>query len=110
MKRLALGVVAVASLVLSGSLAAQRPAPAPARQASAGSAAYFPERFGWEHKRPEEVGMDSNLVNQAVQAAIAADTPGPHDMTLFLKNSFGKEPFDTIFGPVKDRGPASGII
>ena len=54
--------------------------------------------------------MDSALVGQAVQAAIAADTPGPHDMTLFLKGSFGKEPFDTLVGPVKDRGPASGVI
>ena len=54
--------------------------------------------------------MNAALVNEAVQLAIAADTPGTHDMTLFLKNSFGKEPFDTIVGPVKDRGPASGII
>jgi CubicO group peptidase (beta-lactamase class C family) len=71
---------------------------------------YFPERFDWQHKKPEEVGMNAALVNEAVQIAIAADTPGPHDMTLFLKNSFGKEPFDTLVGPVKDRGPASGII
>src|SRR4029077_18360527 len=73
-------------------------------------AVYFPERFDWQHKKPEEVGMNTALVNEAVQLAIAADTPGPHDMTLFLKNSFGKEPFDTLVGPVKDRGPASGII
>ena len=72
---------------------------------------YFPERFDWQHKKPEEVGMDSALVQQAVAAAIAGDTPGPHDMALFLKNGFGREaPFDTIIGPVKDRGPASGII
>ena len=87
---------------------AQRPAPPAARSQTVAS--YFPERFDWQHKKPEEVGMDSSLVNQAVQAAIAADTPGTHDMTLFLKNSFGKEPFDTIVGPVKDRGPASGLI
>ena len=71
---------------------------------------YFPERLAWQSKSPEEVGMNGALVNETVQLAIAADTPGTHDMTLFLKNSFGKEPFDTIVGPVKDRGPASGII
>ncbi|MBI3491121.1 MAG: serine hydrolase [Acidobacteria bacterium] len=104
----AFGVVALAVVLGSGSAVAQRPAPPSSRPQAV--AAYFPERFDWQHKKPEEVGMDSALVTQAVQAAIAADTPGPHDMTLFLKNSFGKEPFDTIVGPVRDRGPASGLI
>jgi CubicO group peptidase (beta-lactamase class C family) len=54
--------------------------------------------------------MNGALLNEAVQLAIAADTPGTHDMTLFLHNSFGKEPFSTLVGPVKDRGPASGLI
>ncbi len=73
-------------------------------------AAYFPERFDWQHKKPDEVGMNPALVNEAVQLAIAADTPGPHDMTQFLTNSFGKEPFFSLIGPIKDRGPASGLI
>src|SRR5580704_11680388 len=85
----------------------QRGGAAPQARADA---TYYPGRFDWQHKKPEEVGMNAALVNEAVQAAIAADTPGPHDMTLFLKNSFGKEPFDTLVGPVKDRGPASGVI
>jgi CubicO group peptidase (beta-lactamase class C family) len=71
---------------------------------------YFPERFDWQHKKPEEVGMNAALVNEAVQLAIANDTPGPHDMSQFLTNSFGKEPFFSLIGPVKDRGPASGLI
>jgi CubicO group peptidase (beta-lactamase class C family) len=85
-------------------------ATAQTQRGAAAQAAYFPERLAWQSKTPEEVGMNGGLVNEAVQLAIAADTPGTHDMTLFLKNSFGKEPFDTIVGPVKDRGPASGII
>ena len=83
--------------------------PQPAARAQA-SATYFPERFDWQHKKAEDVGMNGALVNDAVQLAIAADTPGTHDMMLFLNNSFGKEPFSTLVGPVKDRGPASGII
>ncbi len=74
------------------------------------AAAYFPERFDWQHKTPDEVGMNGALVNEAVQLAIANDTPGPHDMTQFLTNSFGKEPFFSLVGPIKDRGPASGLI
>jgi len=109
MKRAALGVLALI-VVVPSFVAGQRPAaPAPAPRAAT-AAPYYPERFDWQHKRPEDVGMNAALVNEAVQTAIANDTPGTHDMTLFLKNSFGKEPFDTIVGPVKDRGPASGII
>ena len=70
---------------------------------------YFPERFDWQHKRPEDAGMNAGLVKEAVQLAVAAETPGPKDMTLFLHSSFGKEPYNTLVGPVKDRGPASGL-
>ena len=84
-------------------------APQP-RAAQAKADVYFPERFDWQHKRPEDVGMNSALVDEAVKLAIAADTPGPKDMALFLHNSFGKEPFSTVIGPIKDRGVASGLV
>ncbi len=110
MLRRALPLV-LAALAIAPALAQDRPAsPTRPRAAATASATYYPERSDWQHKKPEEVGMNAALVNEAVQLAIAADTPGTHDMTLFLKNSFGKEPFDTLVGPIKDRGPASGII
>src|SRR3954464_9558950 len=65
--------------------------------------AYFPERFDWEHRTAEDVGMNGARVTEAVQLALAADTPGTHDMALFLHSSFGKELFSTIVGPIKDR-------
>ena len=80
------------------------------RGAAPSGAAYFPERFDWQHKKPEDVGMRAAAVNDAVQHALASETQGPRDMTLFLKNSFGKEPFDTLVGPIRDRGGASGLI
>src|SRR5437868_656770 len=85
-------------------------ATAQAARAGAAQAPYYPARLDWQHKTPGEVGMNPALVNDAVQLAIAADTPGPHDMTQFLTNSFGKEPFFSLVGPIKDRGPASGLI
>src|SRR5438132_5235978 len=92
---------------------AQRPTVSPTnpqRAVATHAPDYFPERFDWQHKKPEDVGMNSALVNDAVQAAIAAETAGPKDMALFLHNSFSKEPFNTIIGPIKDRGPATGLI
>src|SRR5581483_5037202 len=81
-----------------------------AQRGTAPSAAYYPERFDWQHRKAEDVGMNSALVNEATQLAVADETTGPKDMTLFLKNSFGKEPFDTLVGPIRDRGGASGLI
>jgi len=81
-----------------------------AQRGTAPATTYYPERFGWEHKKAEDVGMSSATVSEAVQLAVANETTGPKDMTLFLKNSFGKEPFDTLVGPIRDRGGASGLI
>jgi CubicO group peptidase (beta-lactamase class C family) len=107
-KRAALAVIVLAVFTLSRPTIAQRSASPPAARAAA--PAYFPDRFDWQHKKPEEVGMNPALVNEAVQLAVAAETPGPKDMMLFLHGSFGKEPFNTIVGPIKDRGPASGLV
>jgi CubicO group peptidase (beta-lactamase class C family) len=82
-----------------------------AQRRAAPAAVYFPDRLDWQHRKPEEVGMDPALVQQAVQVAIANETTGPKDMVQFLKQSFGREaPYDAIIGPVRDRGPASGVI
>src|SRR5690242_7684787 len=45
---------------------------------------YFPERFEWQHKRPAEVGMNSALVDEAVKAAIAAESKGSKVMQNYL--------------------------
>src|SRR5258706_4982175 len=72
---------------------------------------YFPGRFEWSHKKPEEVGMDAARVDEAVKQAIATENPATKNMMLFLATTFGaSEPFDAPIGPIKDRGGASGII
>src|SRR5262245_45431311 len=105
----------VAALFIVPALAQDRAVPyfqqsRAAAQAVAQRSTYFPERLDWQHKKPEEVGMNAARVNEAVQLAIANDTPGPHDMKQFLTNSFGKAPFFSLIGPIKERGPASGLI
>jgi CubicO group peptidase (beta-lactamase class C family) len=74
------------------------------------AAAYFPERFGWEHRTPAQVGMNPSLVDEAVQTAIANESTGSKVMQQYLVESYGREPFDTPIGPYKDRGPASGVL
>jgi CubicO group peptidase (beta-lactamase class C family) len=112
MLRRALSLVFAALLVVPAVAQDRRVSPTFQRPGAAAQAQapYFPDRLDWQHKTPDEVGMNGALVKEAVQLAIAADTPGPHDMTQFLTNSFGKEPFFSLVGPIKDRGPASGLI
>jgi len=101
----------LAALVIAPTLAQDRiVSPTMQRNAPAAQATYYPERLNWEHKKPEDVGMNPALVNEAVKIAVDSETQGPKDMALFLHSSFGKEPFSTIVGPIKDRGGASGII
>ena len=106
------GLIAVVAV---GQVVAQQPGPAaPGRagQTRAGtSSTYFPERFDWQHKRPDEVGMSAALVSEAVQAAVGAEVTTSPDLAVEQATSFGRnEPFDTVIGPMKPRGPASGLI
>jgi CubicO group peptidase (beta-lactamase class C family) len=89
--------------------------PGAATQESQGAArsatAYFPDRFDWQHKKPEEEGMDAARLNDAVQSAVANENPATKDMAVYLATTFGaKEPLDTPIGPVKDRGATNGLI
>jgi CubicO group peptidase (beta-lactamase class C family) len=84
---------------------------ADAQNAAQRAAAYFPERNNWQHKTPEDEGMDSARLNQAVQAAIASENPLTKNMFDYLATTFGShEPLSTPVGPIKDRGPANGLI
>jgi CubicO group peptidase (beta-lactamase class C family) len=82
----------------------------PLLAAQAPTTAYFPDRFDWQKKRPDEVGMDGPLVDAAVKLAIAGETPGTHDTRQFLEQSFGGEPNHGLIGPVQDRGGACGVV
>ena len=65
---------------------------------------------GWKTKKPEEVGMDSALLKEAIDYAVANETKAPKDPALVLPMAIGNEPFDEIVGPVKERGSLNGII
>jgi hypothetical protein len=110
MKRIA--VVVAAALVLAVNLIAQqRPAAVPAQGARTQAAGYFPDRFDWQHKRPDEAGMTPALVADAVQAAVRSEMTTNRDLAIEQAVSFGRnEPFDSVIGPMKARGPASGLI
>src|ERR1700689_5171940 len=110
---LVLSLLAVAlSCTIVVQRAASRTALAPLSPAAAPqtSATYFPDRFDWQHKKPEEVGMDAVKLDEAVKLAIASETSETKDLVLNLANTFGAtEPYFTLMGPVKNRGAANGV-
>ena len=102
MKRTTVATIVGAIVLLSWPMSAQQPTPGRQSPGAGGaSAPYFPERFDWQHKRPDEVGMNAALVAQAVQAATASEMRTPRDLTIAQATSFGRdEPFDAIIGPM----------
>ena len=72
---------------------------------------YFPGSWGdWEKKSPEEVGLNADKIQEAIQFAQAEETDNPRSMELNHYQTFGREPFGDGIGPFKDRGEQTGII
>lgn len=72
---------------------------------------YYPGRGNdWEKRQPEEVGMDPVLLEKAVEFARVNGWTGPKDLSQAIEQSFGREPYFAITGPIKERGATNGII
>jgi CubicO group peptidase (beta-lactamase class C family) len=72
---------------------------------------YFPALSDWQRRAPEQVGMDAAKIDAAIKYAVANENPGFKDLALDQATTFGaREPFDTIIGPLKERGALNGLI
>ncbi|MBA3467862.1 MAG: serine hydrolase [Gemmatimonadaceae bacterium] len=80
-------------------------------QNPARGANYYPGPDGrWDHRRPQQVGMDSARVAAAVDFALARESKAPRDLLLAHLQSFGREPYGDAVGPFTTRGNPTGII
>ena len=70
---------------------------------------YYPDKE-WLHKKPEEVGINSQKLKEAVDFAISSEAKSPKNLEQNHYQTFGREPFGDAIGPLKDRGAATGII
>jgi CubicO group peptidase (beta-lactamase class C family) len=72
---------------------------------------YFPESGHWESKAPKELGMDPSKLQDALRFAVAKEsTENPNLKIAHYESAFGREPFGYPVGPMKQRGPATGLI
>ena len=72
---------------------------------------YFPSKGdAWEKRKPEDLGMDSKLLQEAVEFARKNPSKDPRDLKKAIERSFSREPFFSILGPTKERGETNGKI
>ncbi len=64
----------------------------------------------WEHKAPDQVGMDARTLDEAIAFAKANESQNPRDLALEHEVLFGREPHSEGIGPFKTRGDMTGII
>ncbi len=89
-------------LIVAGLLSASRPT---------ALAPYFPPPGDdWERRAPEQVGLDPQSVKDAVALAVASETDWSRNLLQNHLGSFGREPHGETIGPLRERGPASGMI
>jgi CubicO group peptidase (beta-lactamase class C family) len=79
---------------------------------ASGQEVYFPPNYylSWEEREAGELGLDSSLINEAIQFAIEHEYSGDRDLRIPVLKAFSKEPYHQILGPVIDRGGPAGII
>ncbi|MBM4186192.1 MAG: serine hydrolase [Gemmatimonadetes bacterium] len=97
-----LGVAALVVSTAAGPAQAQR-------RATTTPAPYVPGAT-WERREPATVGLDPARLAAAVAFAQANEAKTPRDLEAAHYQSFGREPFGDIIGPVKPRGPQTGLI
>jgi hypothetical protein len=71
---------------------------------------YFPERDNWTIKKPEDVGMSTAKLNEAIEFHKQHESKNPKNLEVSHYQSFGKEPFGEGIGPFAERGPVTGMI
>lgn len=74
-------------------------------------AVYYPQPGNREHRSAASMGLDSSLLQEAIAWAQAHESKEPRDLKkAHYLGAFGREPFGYPVGPLKERGPQTGVI
>jgi CubicO group peptidase (beta-lactamase class C family) len=72
---------------------------------------YFPQPGNWQSKTPKELGLDATKLQDAIRFAETHESTENRNLKIaHYESSFGREPFGYPVGPMKERGPATGLI
>ncbi len=70
---------------------------------------YYPGA-DWQTKKPEELKMNKNLLDSAVNLAIKNENKVDRDLRIANMKSYSREPDYKILGPTKLRGGPAGLV
>ncbi|MFN0180978.1 MAG: serine hydrolase domain-containing protein [Gemmatimonadales bacterium] len=70
---------------------------------------YYPPRWEWATRRPEDVGMSSSRLEEVATFARANEATGYRDGND-LATSLAGEPYNEIVGPTMRRGGTNGMV
>ena len=72
---------------------------------------YFPDpRNDWERRDPAAAGLDADRLREAVDFALEHESDATASLEVGHPLVWGREPFDEPIGPIKTRGPMTGIV
>ncbi len=71
---------------------------------------YFPAPGQWERRLPDQMGIDADRLQAAVEFAVANESRELRDLEANHALTWGTEPFDRPLGPFRTRGPQTGLI
>lgn len=72
---------------------------------------YFPTMGNWEKKEAAELKVNAPKLQEAIDFAIATESNADKNLKMaHYLSAFGREPFGFPIGPMKDRGPATGLV
>ncbi|MFW6198707.1 MAG: serine hydrolase domain-containing protein [Acidobacteriota bacterium] len=74
------------------------------------AAVYYPDRDEWQRRAPRQAGLDPELLDAAVELARSRESDIPVDVRSWLQERLGGGEHQEILGPVKQRGPMSGVV
>jgi CubicO group peptidase (beta-lactamase class C family) len=73
---------------------------------------YFPSRWKWSKKKPEEVGLNPEEIHNAVNCVKAHETAFPANLMHHIRNNNNNKTWDDgeVLGPTKPRTGTNGLI
>ena len=75
------------------------------------AAEYFPPRGDWEHRRPDQLNLDSLKMQQAVDYVREYENPANRDQATLQRETFGaREPNFELLGPTQPRAAINGLV
>jgi CubicO group peptidase (beta-lactamase class C family) len=75
------------------------------------SSVYYPDRFDWQRRTPQQMEMNAAALDEAVRFAVASESTEPRDQAPTQARSFGaREPHSSLIGPTKVRAALNGLV